>query len=212
MGTPLSSSSVASTYQALLKTSNNAALSAVATRRISDGLGNDTTIYIGINDINNRGGGNQQQNTAFGEGALIANTTGVVNVAIGNGALSSITTQSGNTAVGVQSQDLASGEYNTSVGYQSLQGCTGSNNTAIGDGATCGSGSNNIIIGKQSTAQNFSGCLVIGTSVQATQNNHFVIGTISNPIGTIVSESTTPTVGWNVRVNGANYRIPLIPV
>jgi hypothetical protein len=221
MGTPLTSATVASTYQALFKTSTNAALSAVAMRRVSDGLGNDTTIYVGLTDINNRGGGNRQQNTAFGEGALIANTTGSVNVAIGNGALSAITTQGYNTAVGSQSQGNATGGDNTSLGYRALAANTGQFNIAIGSaaaqfsqgdrniiigGETCPSstGSDNIVFGYQANTFAHSNCLLIGKATTATANNQFVINA-----GLTTTEALTPTDSWAIRINGTNYKIPL---
>jgi trimeric autotransporter adhesin len=79
---------------------------------IGDGLitDNGTSVW-------NTGGGSLISNTAFGNGALIGNTTGVNNTAVGNTALSANTSGAQNTALGVSSLRL-----NT----------TGSNNVAIG--------------------------------------------------------------------------------
>lgn len=230
MGTPLTSATVASTYQALLKTSTNAALSALTMRRISDGLGNDTTIYVGLKDFNNRGSGNIQQNTAIGENALISNTTGNGNVAIGLLSLSSVTTGESNTSVGGQSQQNATGSNNTSLGYQSLFSASGTYNIAIGVGAapsalgsrntvigneSCVSatGSDNIVIGHQADSKTFSNCLLIGQGAQATGNFQVVIGDSGSPLGTMgFLETITPDTTWTVRINGANYKIPMLQI
>ena len=88
---------------------------------------------------------------------------------------------------------------------------TGTNNTAIGyaAGITDTTGSYNIIIGNSSLANNNNDCIIIGNGALATGNNQFVVGSISNPVGTLVVESTTPDVSWLVNINGGNYKIPL---
>jgi Chaperone of endosialidase len=81
-------------------------------------------------------GGYPGQNTAEGQTALLALTSGTFNTAIGYQALASNTTGDANTAVGGNALVAnTSGTQNTSVGNASLHGnLTGSFNTAIGGG------------------------------------------------------------------------------
>jgi len=226
MGTPLTSATVSSTYQALIKTSTNFSLGGPNALRLSDGLGNDTTVYFGPRAFNNRGAGNIQQNTSIGENALQANTTGSGNVAIGLLSLSSVTTGGSNTSIGVQSQVSATGSNNTSLGYQSLMSATGTYNIAIGVGTSpsssgsrnttignesnvLASGSDNIVIGHQANSQTYSGCLVIGRDAKATANNQVVIGESGYRLGTLAAETLTPDYSWTVRINDVNFKIPL---
>lgn len=92
-------------------------------------------------------------NTAFGDAALRANTTGRRNTAIGTQALYTNGTGYYNTAVGpLAMYSCTSGYENTAVGVQALQSNTnGHDNVAIGSGAlTQGTTVNyNIAIGRQ---------------------------------------------------------------
>jgi hypothetical protein len=224
MGTPLTSATVASTYQALIKTSTNAPLTAL--RRLSDGLGNDSSVYLSSTQFNNRGAGNLEQNTSIGENALQANTTGAGNIAIGLLSLSSVTTGNANTSIGMQSQQSATGSDNTSLGYQSLSSATGQYNIAIGSAAaqsalgnrniiigseacTSATGSDNVVLGHQANTSTFSNCVLLGRATSATTNNQFVVGTALYNVGLIATESLTPTASWAIRINGTNYKIPL---
>jgi hypothetical protein len=81
-----------------------------------------------------KGGGAVATNTAFGNGALNANTTGAFNTAVGLSALLNNAGASNNTAVGHQSLlTNTSGQYNTAVGEGALRVNTTANyNTALG--------------------------------------------------------------------------------
>ena len=224
MGTPLTSATVASTYQALIKTSTNSTLASLS--RISDGLGNDTNVWMSPTELNNRGAGASptnsafgqsaftsnttgSNNVAFGQSALTANTTGTSNVAIGYFALSGITTQAQNVALGAQSG--GTGAANTAVGHQALFSNTGQNNAALGHQAGQSStGSSNVIIGKSSSAATFSNCVILGRDATATGNNQFVVGSDGYFAGSISFETITPDTTWTVRINGANYKIPML--
>ena len=80
------------------------------------------------------GAGNVASNTAVGNNALQANTTGGSNTAIGRDALSSNTQGINNTAVGRQAlSSNTTGRFNIAVGYQALGSNTeGEFNTANG--------------------------------------------------------------------------------
>ena len=145
-------------------------------------------------NVYNRGGSNDINNTAFGNGALIKNTvTGVssygqYNDAFGNNSLSSNTIGFANSAFGgyaLGSNDSGTynaafgaaalyynttGDYNTAVGSNALQkNITGNNNTGVGSGTLLNltTGSYNTAIGYLSLQSR------IGT---VTGNNNIAIG------------------------------------
>jgi len=97
------------------------------------------------------GGGQITSNTAVGNAALAANTTGTGNTAVGSGALDVNTTAAANTAVG--SNALGSnttGGSNTAVGSSALLNTSsGANNSAFGGGAlqANNTGSSNVAVG-----------------------------------------------------------------
>jgi 2-keto-4-pentenoate hydratase len=41
---------------------------------------------------------------------------------------------------------------------------------------------------------------------------HIVIGSNTSNAGTIIGETITPNRTWTVRINGANYKIPLLAI
>lgn len=91
----------------------------------SDGKFNNLTV--------GKGNGSLTANTALGETALAASTSGSANVAVGYQTLSVGTEISQNTAVGAYALKNTTGSYNTGVGYQSLTALTiGLQNTAVG--------------------------------------------------------------------------------
>lgn len=97
---------------------------------------------------NGTGGG--IYNTAFGEGALDARTTGNNNTAFGVYALSAVTTGNSNTAFGIYALLNNTGSSNTAIGSTALQSCTsGGENTALGESSlgNLTTGTNNVGIG-----------------------------------------------------------------
>ena len=114
-------------------------------------------------------------NTAVGDNASRLNQTGVDNVAVGRMALYSNTT-SYNTAVGLEAMySTTSGGANTAVGFQSLHGDTdgdGADNTAIGHKALHDaiSPSKNVAIGDSAmrvmngTANGIADCVAVGAN------------------------------------------------
>jgi hypothetical protein len=127
--------------------------------------------------FSSRGGGDSVFNTAIGEDALIANTSGIRNTAIGNEALKINTTGQSNTATGVNAlrdnngdrntangvhslRENDSGIYNTAIGYETLMvNDNGDRNTASGYASMRGNlaGSNNTAAGNESLYQNTGG-------------------------------------------------------
>jgi hypothetical protein len=232
MGTPLTSATVATTYQALLKVGDNTAISS-SLKRISDGLGNDLPLYIKSNSITNTGANNNPNQTAFGENALISNTGGDANSAYGYNSLSLLTSGTFNSSFGSDSGKAITTASNNSLFGASagLAITTGSDNTAMGSAALAfatteqgntaigGSslsqglgftGSNNTAIGAGTGSSGFSGCIILGVNAVATANNQFVVGSSTVNSGAIATETISPNRTWTVRINGANYKIPLL--
>lgn len=136
---------------------------------VKDSLGNSSALRISCVDITNYGGGAVTSNTAFGNDALINNTTGAHNTAIGNCALLN-NTNDFNTAIGENAlRTNTSGTQNTAVGVQALYNNTGSYNVAMGVDALSSvtSGAFNVGIG------------LVGTSLQ-TGNCNILIGRVAN--------------------------------
>ena len=105
------------------------------------------------------GGGTDNTNAAFGNGALTSNTIGLNNTAIGNAALN-LNTGSYNTAIGSQVLPInTTGTNNTAMGYGALfNNVSGASNSAFGDGALFNNtGNNNIAVGSGANDKNTTG-------------------------------------------------------
>ena len=89
---------------------------------------------ISINGINaGRAGGNLIGTTAFGNGALVANTTGYENTAFGYQALNVVDTGFRNSAFGWKALSKNVARYNSAFGFSAMeQNITGNSNTGIG--------------------------------------------------------------------------------
>jgi hypothetical protein len=148
--------------------------------------------------------GNSQiaTNTALGNVALNANTTGASNTAVGYFAMNNNRAGTNNTAVGLQSLlDNQNGNANTSIGRNALLNTTASNNTAIGFqagsvGVPNTTGENNIFLGYQSTgvSASQSNRTWIGNSSTTTSwlGGSLLIGTTTDVTSSICTlESTT---------------------
>lgn len=184
----------------------------------------------------NNGKGNIPSNTSYGESALKNNVTGINNTAIGSDTLTSCFTNSSNIAIGTQALQNTNGSLangNVGIGNVALRNnTTGSQNTALGSSAltsnTTGidnvvvgagaasvltTGSNNTVIGTQATPINFSGSVILGKGATASGSNQFVVGTGSVNAGIVFTEVlSTFNHSWTVRINGANYKIPLLSI
>ena len=194
MGTPLTSATVASTYQALLKVGDNSTITGINLKSISDGLGNDIPLMISPFEITNYGAGSgteKTSSTAFGRAALINNTTGSYNVALGWEALRNNTTGYYNVAVGVAAlKDNIENYQNVAVGNFALSKSVFTRFTvAIGDQAG-GYGTSlqgNVLIG-QACAQNLESAennVMLGYAACAngTGSNNVVLGMSSTNNG-----------------------------
>ena len=165
---------------------------------------------IGTFAGNNLGSGSY--NSAVGASALTGVTTGNYNVAMGWSAMSA-GNGSQNIAIGVGAQ-AGSGTptQNVAVGYQALASNQGNENTAVGNSALNGNttGSRNTAIGWLVNSGNFSGSVIIGAGATATANNQFVVGSPAFNAGLVATETITADRTWLVRINGANYKIPMV--
>jgi hypothetical protein len=116
-----------------------------------------------------------QNNTATGNNALAANTTGIANTATGAGALTANTTGAANTAIGAGAlADNLIGTSNTATGVGALaDNLIGSNNTANGVGALNlnTSGIDNTATGVSALAANTTSSNNTAYGFSALQNN-----------------------------------------
>ena len=109
---------------------------------VSSIAGTTSLVVTEDGSVYNRGGGNNDSNTAFGNGALVSNTpdgggplgsNGTYNVALGTGAMGVNTTGYSNLAIGAYALYYNNGTYNVAIGGSALQSnTTGSQNMAIG--------------------------------------------------------------------------------
>ena len=146
-----------------------------------------------------KGGGAVGSNSAFGPGALSANTTGAAIVAIGYQAFATNTTGSNSTAVGYQalvSNTTASD--NTAVGYQAgYSNTTGNLSVAIGTQALYSNttGVQNSAIGWKSLYSNTTGNYNSAFGLQAlttntTGSNNTALGQYALSANTTASSNT----------------------
>jgi hypothetical protein len=175
--------------------------------------GSSNNIAIGHNALPN--GFASSTNIAIGQNALLNNTSSSGNIIMGADCGYNTTTGSINVAIG-QGAFTANtvGSNNVAIGWWALRNnSTGIQNTAIGSraGANSGNVDNTISIGADSTALH-NGSIVIGIGAISTTTNQFVIGSSASNAGTIVGETITPNRTWTVRINGANYKIPLLAI
>lgn len=149
---------------------DSAVLIADTTGDITAGKYNTLTVGLGTNSITgntaigvsalagvNSGSG---LNTAVGNSALTANTSGQKNTAVGSSAMLTNTTASFNTALGHQALSTSNAAQNTAVGYNSLLlNSSGASNTAIGSqaAATTSTGGTNTAVGATSLFTNSTG-------------------------------------------------------
>ena len=121
------------------------------------------------------------QNTAVGQSALAANTSGVNNIAIGPGALGVNTSSSDSVAIGIFALLNNNGSNNTAIGTNALRGnTTGFENTSVGQNAlsTNTGGSLNTALGYNANVAsgNLTNATAIGAGAIVSQNNALVLG------------------------------------
>jgi hypothetical protein len=151
-----------------------------------------------------RGGGGIASNTAIGNAALLANTTGSDNTAIGANALSSNTTGALNTANGSAAlQKNMTGGSNTAIGTSALLANTiGSDNTANGTYALLANtaGNSNTAIGSSALQNNTTGGSNTANGTTALYSN--TTGEANTAFGT--SALFTNTTGASNTATGVN--------
>jgi len=151
-----------------------------------------------------RGGGGIASNTAIGNAALFANTTGSDNTAIGANALRSNTTGSLNTANGSAAlQKNTAGGSNTAIGTSALfANTTGSDNTANGTYALFANtaGNSNTAIGSSALQKNTTGGSNTANGTTALYSN--TTGEANTAFGT--SALFTNTTGASNTATGVN--------
>ena len=204
-------------------------LIAITLKSVLDSAANTTPLLMSSTSVTNYGAGGITTNTAFGQEALIINTTGANNTATGFRSLYSNITGGGNTAIGTSTLRLnQTGTGNTALGYLSLENNTNSNNTALGyrslNANTSGTenvavgvdalsnnttANNNTAIGYNTQTGNFSNSVLLGSAATATANNQFVVGSTTVNAGAVDTASVTPTKRWKVKINGVDYYIAL---
>jgi len=209
-------------------TSTFNATTTFGSRVYQTGLGNSTFFgyQAGENDDLT-----DNNNTAFGYKALLANSSGDYNTALGYYALSDNTTGGRNVAIGYSALGSNSvGVYNVALGYRAGQQTEGSNNILLGyqAGDNLSSGSNNLIIGYDIDAQSATasnqlsiGNLIFSEGIDGTgttlSTGNLGIGTTSpyaklsvngNIVGTsinLTSTSITSTIALALNIGTTSY-------
>jgi trimeric autotransporter adhesin len=160
--------------------------------------GQDTA--VGYNALTaENGSGNQ--NTAVGNAALTALTSGADDTAIGYEAGESLTSGANNVAIGAQALSAdVSGQWNVAIGPNAAHNTTGSNNFALGIDSFNNNttGNSNVAIGVYASAGNTSATSTISIGYQAGGGNY------SNPFN---AQGSTD-IGYNSDYNagtGSNY-------
>lgn len=155
-------------------------------------IAGSTVVNLPASSMNmGNGGGSVSTNTAFGNSALNANTTGVQNTAVGYLALTTNSTGNFNNAFGGGDNTVASGSLNSNT--------TGSGNNAFGAGALGKNttGSSNSAFGHSALVNNTTGTPNSAFGYQALYSN--TTGTNNVGIGASSLYSNT-TATWNVAV------------
>jgi hypothetical protein len=218
---------------AMLEVKGSGSTSATTSLLVQNSAGVASLQVLDDTSVFNNGKGGVASNTAFGNSALIANTTGGSNTANGYQALLNNTTGSFNTANGYRALFLnTTGSSNTAIGRQALFNNTASNNTAVGfesananttsTGITAigyqalklSTGANNTALGFQAgdNITTGAGNVCIGSGAEplaATDSNQFVVGTATINAGSVTTESNLSLKVWNVIINGVAQKILL---
>ncbi len=161
------------------------ATTAFVTAAVAGGGGSSFSTDIVVNSLTvGRGAGNVSSNTAFGDDALGASTSGANNVGVGKDALSSLTSGNNCTALGKDALRSNTASDLVAVGKNALYfNTTGGSNAGFGTGAlfTNTTGSGNLAIGIRAGDNITTGSqnIVIGTDADAstaTVSNEITLG------------------------------------
>ena len=190
-----------------------------------DNLTGTNNTAIGKSALENNTASN---NTAVGYEAAFSNTSGTGITAIGYQALRT-STGSSNTAVGFEAFLGGSGSFSVAIGTEALRNgafnavaigrrsqrnTTGDGNTSVGANSLGSNtvGLNNSALGYDTQSGNFNGSVILGVQATATSNNQFVVGSSVVNAGAVTTETITADTTWTVRINGANYKIPMLAI
>jgi hypothetical protein len=157
----------------------------------------DTSVF-------NNGAGAVASNTAFGNGALINNTTGNNNTANGIDALRFNTTGTGNTANGSNALRNNTASNNVAVGFEAaFTNTTGTGITAIGYLALrVSTGANNTAVGFRSLLLNSTGISNTANGVDALRSNTTGSNNTANGVLALLSNTTgsnNTAIGYNTQ-------------
>lgn len=167
----LNGQAIDATYQSLLKTTDNSAVSATS-KTVSDGTGNEVPMNVSTTEIGFTGNVNFTGATVIGlDGAgLVAGTgTNSMKSADSLTSIAPISDNIGTIAIGNGAKARQEG----SIGISTLANASGAKAIAIGQEATA-SGSNSTCIGWNSFATG-SQSVAIGTSITAAKDNTVTI-------------------------------------
>ncbi len=159
--------------------SGDASISGLTVGKGANAVASNTAFGISALAANQAGGTN---NTAIGNAALDANTTGDANTAVGDEALGANTTANNNTAVGYKAGTTFNGSgdtYHTFVGASAGRSTTtGDYNTALGGLAlySTTTGSNNTAVGMQALQANTTASSNTAVGYQAGYTNVTGVG------------------------------------
>ena len=220
MGTPLTGSTVASTYTALLKTTDNAVLTA-SLRTISDGGGNDSALQISSAGVASTGtlavtgATNLSSLTTSGNATIGGNLNVTGNTTLtGNLSVPGTLSSTGDFAVNTNKFNVTASSGNTSVaGTLGVTGATNlsslSTSGAATVGTTLGVTGNFAVNSTQFTVAAASGNTVVGGTLNS--NGNFEVGSAkltvaassgnTNVAGTLDVAGNT-TLSGDLAVNG----------
>ena len=91
---------------------------------------------------------------------------------------------------------------------------TGQDNLVLGHaagGTGVGShGNSNVALGYAAKTGNFNSSVILGRAATATANNQFVVGSSSHNAGAVTTETITADKTLTVKINGVDYKIPIV--
>jgi hypothetical protein len=147
-----------------------------------------------------KGGGNNTYNTAFGESALVQNTTGKLNTAIGFDTQKSVTTGEENTAVGAYTLLKNTASYNTALGNRGLQlNTSGNQNVAVGFSVLNNTTTGNYNVGLGASAGSF---ILDGSTANTTGDYNVFLG--ANTKAKADNDQNEIVIGYAAVGNGSN--------
>jgi len=196
MGTTLTGSQINNTYDGLIKTTDNTALSAT-TKLISDGLGNDSCIKVGTAGTDFLG------NVDFSAATVTGLPGGAAGLESGSGvdsmqSAASLTTvaanASGTRAIALGDGSVSSSGNTVALGWNS--NASGNNSMAIGPDSATASTCRSIAIGPDARATGFQFPVAIGYAACAPQSSSIAIGNNTNAgYGIAIGNSVTTFAG-----------------